>query len=65
MDVDKNPVIAMELGVSGIPYVVFARNEILVHSITGLQPKENYVRAINHFVQENSQQRRDLPGNGQ
>ncbi len=61
MDIDKNTGVASALGVSGIPYVVFIKNEILVHSLIGLQPKGTYVRAINRFAREGSRQTSDLP----
>jgi thioredoxin len=61
MDIDKNTGVARALGVSGIPYVVFIKNETLVHSLMGLHPKGTYVRAINSFAQEDSRQTSDLP----
>jgi len=61
MDIDKNTGVARALGISGIPYVVFIKNETLVHSLMGLHPKGTYVRAINSFAQEDSRQTTDLP----
>ncbi len=46
IDVDQNPGLAQAFGVSGIPYVVFVKNGKAVHAMTGLNPKENYVRAV-------------------
>jgi len=49
INIDQNPDIAREFGVTGIPYVVFIKNKTVVHALTGVQPKETYVRAIHRL----------------
>jgi thioredoxin len=49
INTDKNPDIAQGLGVTGIPFVVFVKNKTGVHAMTGVQPKAEYIRAINMF----------------
>lgn len=49
INVDNNPGISRMFGVSGIPYVVFVRNKEMVHSLTGVQPRETYVEAIERY----------------
>lgn len=51
IDIDQNRDIAREFGVTGIPYVVFVKNKTSVYALTGVQPKETYVRAIYRFSQ--------------
>ena len=46
LDVDRFPRIAAVLGMTGIPYVVFARNGSVLHSLTGVRPKDTYLRVI-------------------
>lgn len=49
INVDKNPGIAGAFGVRGIPYVVFVREKAAVHAMTGVQPPEAYIQAIDRF----------------
>lgn len=46
INVDKNPEIAGAFGVSGIPFVVYVKNQKGVHAFTGVQSKDTYIRAI-------------------
>jgi thioredoxin len=52
VNVDKNPQIAGAFGVSGIPYVVFVKNQKAVYALTGVQSKDTYLRAIERFAAE-------------
>ena len=49
VNVDKNPEIANALQVTGLPFVLFVKKKQAVHALTGVQPKETYVRVINTF----------------
>lgn len=49
INIDNHKRIAAQFGVSGIPYVVFLKNQKTVHALTGIMPKEKYVQAINKF----------------
>jgi len=49
IDVDKNQDLASAFGVRGVPYVVFVKNGKPVHSMTGLQSKDDYIKVINQF----------------
>ncbi len=49
VDVMKHKAIAQKYKVSGIPHVVFTKNGKTVHSMTGLMPKEAYIKAINQY----------------
>ena len=53
INVEKNPDIANTLQVAGLPFVLFVKNKQAVHALTGLNPKETYVRAINIFSEMN------------
>ncbi|MFP4163757.1 MAG: thioredoxin family protein [Chitinispirillaceae bacterium] len=46
VDVDKHPQIAQSLEVRGIPYVVFVKDREVVHTITGVQPRNAYLEAV-------------------
>ena len=51
INIDKNPDIAGGFGVSGIPFVVYVKNQQGIHAFTGVQTKDTYVRAIKQFAQ--------------
>lgn len=51
LDVDKHRKIAAQYRVMGIPYIVFIKNKEVVHTITGISPKELYIKAIVKFSQ--------------
>jgi thioredoxin 1 len=55
INIDKNPDIARAFNVSGIPFVVLIKNKTVVYGLTGVQPKENYVRALNLFSDKKSE----------
>lgn len=46
VDVDKSSELAGSFGVRGIPYVLFFKGGKVVHSLTGLNPKENYAKVL-------------------
>lgn len=54
INVDESPDIAAAFGVSGIPFVVFVKNKTGVHALTGVQPKDAYIRAIDRFAASES-----------
>jgi len=51
VDIEKHRGIASMFNVMGIPYVIFIKNKKMVHSLTGISPKEKYLEAINTFYQ--------------
>lgn len=50
IDIDDNQDLARSFGVTGIPYVVLIKNRKALHSLRGLQPKDNYLSAINRYA---------------
>jgi thioredoxin len=62
INVDKNPEIAGAFGVSGIPFVVYVKNQKGVHAFTGVQSKDTYIRAINLLAKGDEE--RDITPNG-
>jgi thioredoxin 1 len=46
IDIDRSPEIASAFQTYSIPLVVFMKNKEVVHSMTGLNPRENYERVI-------------------
>jgi thioredoxin 1 len=46
INIDKFPQVARDFGVSGIPLVVFMKNKKVVQQFVGVQPEDDYVRAI-------------------
>ena len=51
LDVEKHRKIAVQYRVMGIPYIVFIKNKEVVHTITGISPKEAYLETIKKFTQ--------------
>ena len=51
INTDKNPVLASALRVTGIPHVVFIKNQESVFSLSGLYPKKMYLKIIGRFSQ--------------
>ncbi len=51
VDVDRNKELANGAGMQGIPYVLFVKDGAMVHSLTGLHPKDTYARTIERFAQ--------------
>ncbi len=54
INVDKNPQIASAFGVRGIPYVVFVHEQKAVHAMTGVHPKDDYIRAIDLLTSDSA-----------
>lgn len=50
INLDQNQSLAQFFNVRGIPHVAFVKNQILVYSLVGLHPKENYLSAIRSFT---------------
>ncbi|MFW5775577.1 MAG: thioredoxin [Chitinivibrionales bacterium] len=50
INVDEYPSLAQAFGVRGIPYVVFVKNQKAVHALTGVRPKEDYLRIVDNFA---------------
>lgn len=46
VDVDQSQDLAYSFGVRGIPYVLFLKKGKVVFSLTGLNPKETYAKAL-------------------
>jgi thioredoxin len=55
VDVDAQRTLARKAGVRGIPYVLFVTGGKPVHAMTGLNPREAYVRAVQRFAPEPTQ----------
>jgi len=46
INIDENPKMAAELGISSIPAVLLFKNGEIVETLVGVQPKENYETAL-------------------
>lgn len=46
VNVDNNPNVAMQFGVTSIPTVLFIKNGQVVDKMVGAQPKPNFVKKI-------------------
>ncbi len=51
IDIDRNPAVAREFQVSGIPLVVYVKKGQRVHAVMGLNPKATYLRDIERFAE--------------
>lgn len=47
VDIDNNQKIASAFGVQGIPFVVFVKNQEVIYSLTGVNPRAQYEKIIN------------------
>ncbi|UCH97453.1 MAG: hypothetical protein JSV88_11530, partial [Candidatus Aminicenantes bacterium] len=56
INVDHHPRLAAAFKVSGIPYVVFLKNKTVVYALTGLYPKDAYVKAINRLSEKGNEE---------
>jgi thioredoxin len=52
INVDQHPKLASAFKVTGLPHVVFLKNKKAVHALTGVQPKDTYVRAIHRLSEK-------------
>jgi len=50
INTEENKALANSLRVTGLPFVLFMKNKEALHSMLGLYPKDEYVRAIEHFA---------------
>ena len=50
VDVDRNRNLAESMGLQGIPHVLFVKDGATVHSLTGLHPKDTYLRVIERYA---------------
>ena len=51
IDTDKNSDLARDFRVTGIPHVLFFKNQESVMSLSGLYPKQMYLKVISRFTQ--------------
>jgi thioredoxin 1 len=51
---DENSDLAELLGVRGIPFVAFIKNQTLVYSLMGLRSEKSYIEAITSFTRPDS-----------
>lgn len=49
INVDQQPRLSALFKVRGIPYVVFLKNKTILYALTGLYPKDAYVKVINRL----------------
>lgn len=53
IDVDRNRELSNSFRITGIPYVAFVKNKEKVFSLTGLYPKNMYLKVIERYTQNN------------
>lgn len=46
LNVDHNPQVSMEYGITSIPAILFLKNGQVVDKLVGAQPKSNFVKKI-------------------
>lgn len=62
VDVEKHRRITAIFRIPGIPFVVFVKNQKVVHALTGANPKAAYQRAINEFAgSDTAKELSDIP----
>jgi thioredoxin len=52
IDYDYNRKLSKLFKVSGLPFVAFVKDKVIIHSILGLHPKKSYIKAIERYIQE-------------
>ncbi|MBM3413068.1 MAG: thioredoxin [Bacteroidetes bacterium] len=50
LNVDHNPAVSMNYGITSIPAILFIKNGQVVDKLVGAQPKANFVRKIESHV---------------
>lgn len=50
VDVDKNPEVSAEYGITSIPAILFVKDGKVVDKLVGAQPKANFVKKIEAHV---------------
>jgi len=56
IDVEQQPRLSTFFKVSGIPYVVFLKNKTILYALTGLYPKEEYIKVINRLSEKGDEE---------
>ncbi|MBU3715394.1 MAG: thioredoxin, partial [Ferruginibacter sp.] len=46
VNVDHNPQVSMNYGITSIPAILFLKNGVVVDKLVGAQPKANFVKKI-------------------
>jgi thioredoxin 1 len=46
VNVDHNPKISLDYGITSIPAILFVKNGVVVDKLVGAQPKANFVKKI-------------------
>jgi len=49
INIDKNKDLANKFRARGVPHVAFVKKKQILHSLTGLYPKDMYLKAIKRF----------------
>ena len=49
INIDRNKALATSFGVGGIPHVVFFKNKETVFTLSGLYPKNMYLKLVERF----------------
>jgi thioredoxin 1 len=50
VNVDENPQISMNFGITSIPAILFIKNGQVVDKLVGAQPKANFVKKIEQHI---------------
>ena len=50
LNVDHNPEVSMNYGITSIPAILFVKNGQVVDKLVGAQPKANFVRKIESHI---------------
>lgn len=50
VNVDHNPQLSMNYGITSIPAILFIKNGVVVDKLVGAQPKMNFVKKIESHV---------------
>ncbi len=49
VNVDQNPEVSMNYGITSIPAILFIKNGTVVDKLIGAQPKSNFVKKIEQY----------------
>ncbi len=50
VNVDNNPKVSMDYGITSIPAILFLKNGVVVDKLVGAQPKGNFVKKIEAHI---------------
>jgi thioredoxin 1 len=50
VNVDENPQVSMNFGITSIPAILFIKNGQVVDKLVGAQPKSNFVKKIEQHM---------------